>query len=58
MPHAAFYTAFGWWKQACIVEGVYARLVKGASGGMKTAPPEQVARIVERYLERAASALA
>ena len=58
LPHAAFYTAFGWWKQACIVEGVYARLVKGASGGMKTAPPEQVARIVERYLERAASALA
>ena len=36
------------------MEGVYARLVKGASGGMKTAPPEQVARIVERYLERAA----
>jgi len=54
----AFYTAFGWWKQACIVEGVYARLVKGASGGMKTAPPEQVARIVERYLDRAAAALA
>jgi aminoglycoside phosphotransferase (APT) family kinase protein len=57
LPHAAFYTAFGWWKQACIVEGVYARLVKGASGGMKTAPPEQVARIVERYLERAAALL-
>jgi len=58
LPHAEFYTAFGWWKQACIVEGVYARLVKGASGGMKTAPPEQVARIVERYLERAAAAMA
>ena len=58
LPHAAFYTAFGWWKQACIVEGVYARLVKGAGGGMKTAPPEQVARIVERYLDRAAAALA
>jgi aminoglycoside phosphotransferase (APT) family kinase protein len=58
LPHAEFYTAFGWWKQACIVEGVYARLVKGASGGMKTAPPEQVARIVERYLARAALALA
>ncbi len=57
LPHAAFYMAFGWWKMACIVEGVYARLVKGASGGMKTAPPEQVARLVERYLERAAAAL-
>lgn len=54
---AAFFTAFGWWKQACIVEGVYARLIKGAGGGMKTAPPEQVALIVERYLERARHAL-
>lgn len=57
LPHAAFYMAFGWWKMACIVEGVYARLVKGASGGMKTVPPERVARMVERYLERAAAAL-
>jgi aminoglycoside phosphotransferase (APT) family kinase protein len=58
LPHAQFYTAFGWWKQACIVEGVYGRLVNGASGGLKTAPPEQVARIVERYLECAVRALA
>ncbi len=50
--------AFGWWKQACIVEGVYARLMKGAAGGMKTAPPAQVAAIVERYLDCAAAALA
>jgi aminoglycoside phosphotransferase (APT) family kinase protein len=57
LADADFFAAFGWWKQACIVEGVYARLVKGASGGMKTAPPEQVARIVERYLERAARLL-
>ena len=53
-----FHMAFGWWKQACIVEGVYARLMKGAAGGMKTAPPEQVAAIVERYLDCAAAALA
>lgn len=57
LQHAEYFEAFGWWKQACIVEGVYARLIKGASGGMKTAPPEQVARIVERYLERAAGLL-
>jgi aminoglycoside phosphotransferase (APT) family kinase protein len=28
-----FYTAFGYWKLACIVEGVYARYVGGAMGG-------------------------
>lgn len=53
-----FHTAFGWWKQACIVEGVYARLMKGVSGGMKAVPPAQVAAIVERYLDCAAAVLA
>ncbi len=57
LGNTGYFAAFGWWKQACIVEGVYARLIRGASGGMKTAPPEQVAKIVERYLERAARAL-
>jgi aminoglycoside phosphotransferase (APT) family kinase protein len=28
-----FYVAFGYWKLACIVEGVYARYAKGAMGG-------------------------
>jgi len=28
-----FYTAFGYWKLACIVEGVYARYIGGAMGG-------------------------
>ena len=27
-----FYVAFGYWKLACIVEGVYARYVGGAMG--------------------------
>ncbi len=45
-----YYFAFGWWKMACIVEGVYARLKKGASGGMKTAPVERVGQMVEAYL--------
>ncbi len=52
-----FYTGFGWWKQACIVEGVYARLLKGAGGGMRGAVPEKAAALVERYLDRAASLL-
>ena len=50
-----FYLGFGWWKQACIVEGVYARLLKGAGGGMRNASPERAAALVERYLERAAT---
>lgn len=48
-----YYFAFGWWKMACIVEGVYARLQKGASGGMKTAPVDQVGAMVVAYLEEA-----
>ncbi|WP_372777514.1 phosphotransferase family protein [Litorivivens sp.] len=52
-----YYRAFGWWKMACIVEGVYARLKKGAGGGMKTAPVEQVGQMVEAYLEEARRSL-
>jgi aminoglycoside phosphotransferase (APT) family kinase protein len=48
-----FYMGFGWWKQACIVEGVHARLLAGAGGGMRNASPERAAALVERYLERA-----
>ncbi|MFK8019319.1 MAG: phosphotransferase family protein [Pseudomonadales bacterium] len=49
----AWYQAFSWWKQACIVEGVYARLLKGAQGGMKIAAPELVAERVDEYLVKA-----
>jgi aminoglycoside phosphotransferase (APT) family kinase protein len=31
-----FYVAFGYWKLACIVEGVYARYAGGAMGGDRT----------------------
>lgn len=48
-----YYMAFSWWKQACIVEGVYSRLKKGASGGMKVASLDQVATRVEDYLDKA-----
>lgn len=49
----AWYQAFSWWKQACIVEGVYARLLKGAAGGMKIAAPEMVAKRIDDYLLQA-----
>lgn len=48
-----YYRAFSWWKMACIVEGVLARLKKGAGGGMKTGPLEQVAQMVDNYLQEA-----
>lgn len=48
-----YYRAFSWWKMACIVEGVYARMQKGATGGMKTGPLDMVARMVEDYLAEA-----
>lgn len=50
-----FHRAFAWWKQACIVEGVYARLLKGAGGGMRGASPERAAALVECYLDAAAA---
>lgn len=45
-----FYVAFGYWKLACIVEGVYARYAGGAGGGDRTgtdAFSEQVVRLAE-----------
>lgn len=48
-----WYRVFGWWKQACIVEGVYNRLQQGASGGMAVESLEQIARRVEDYLAAA-----
>lgn len=32
LGHIDFYTAFGYWKLACIIEGVYARYIGGALG--------------------------
>jgi aminoglycoside phosphotransferase (APT) family kinase protein len=32
LPHLDFYVAFGYWKLACILEGVYTRYVVGAMG--------------------------
>jgi aminoglycoside phosphotransferase (APT) family kinase protein len=45
-----YYTAFGYWKLACILQGVYARYVAGAGAGDQgsvDAFPIQVARLAE-----------
>jgi len=49
-----FYEAFSWWKQACIVEGVYARRLAGTRGGMvDTGPVSAIAERVDAMLEHA-----
>jgi aminoglycoside phosphotransferase (APT) family kinase protein len=48
-----YYEAFSWWKMACLVEGVAARIKAGASGGMKSGPPEQVQERADAYFARA-----
>ncbi len=52
-----FYIAFGYWKLACIVEGVYARYVGGAMGS-DAAGFEGFALQVERCADAAADAVA
>lgn len=43
-----YYVAFSWWKMACIVEGVYSRMLKGGSGGLKSSSaPEIETRIMD-----------
>jgi len=45
-----FYVAFGYWKLACIIEGVYARYVGGAMGAASTGFEhfgDQVVRLAE-----------
>ena len=50
-----YYTVFSWWKQACIVEGVYARRLAGATGGATTSgDPSDIARRVDAMLDHAA----
>jgi aminoglycoside phosphotransferase (APT) family kinase protein len=53
-----FYTAFGFWKLACIVEGVYARYVGGAMGDVDRSAFDPFAKQVERCAEQAAEAVA
>jgi aminoglycoside phosphotransferase (APT) family kinase protein len=53
-----YYTAFGYWKLACILQGVYARYVAGAGAGDQgsvDAFPLQVARLAEMAAEALAA---
>lgn len=53
-----YYVAFGYWKLACIVEGVYARYVGGAMGRERSGPEFDVfAQQVEMLARAAAAAL-
>jgi len=50
-----YYTVFSWWKQACIVEGAYARRLHGMTGGMgTTGDVGDIARRVDAMLAHAA----
>ncbi len=52
-----FYTAFGYWKLACIVEGVYARYVGGSMGKREDSDFDVFARQVESMAAQAAAAV-
>ena len=49
-----FYVAFGYWKLACIIEGVYARYLGGALGRREPAELAPFARQVEDAVRKAA----
>jgi aminoglycoside phosphotransferase (APT) family kinase protein len=54
----AWYVAFSWWKQACIVEGAYARRLAGARMGRPDAgDPSAIAERVDRMLALSDEAL-
>ena len=53
-----FYVAFGYWKLACILEGVYSRYVGGAGGGDRSGVEfmgDQVVRLAESAKAAASS---
>jgi aminoglycoside phosphotransferase (APT) family kinase protein len=52
-----YYIAFGYWKLACIVEGVYARYIGGAMGSNDPKAFEGFKVQVERCAEQAAEAM-
>jgi hypothetical protein len=52
-----YYRAFSWWKMACLVEGVVARLRAGAGGGLgASANVDETMKRVEWMLDCAAEA--
>ncbi|MSO87862.1 MAG: phosphotransferase family protein [Acidimicrobiia bacterium] len=52
-----YYTAFGYWKLACIIEGVYARYVGGSMGSSDPATFDGFKVQVERCAEAAKDAM-
>ena len=48
-----WFTVFGYWKMACIVEGVYTRRLAGGRGGAVSQDLGAIAARVERLLEHA-----
>jgi aminoglycoside phosphotransferase (APT) family kinase protein len=56
LERLGWFTVFGYWKMACIVEGVYARRLKGARGGAAQQDPSSIADRVDTYLAYAADA--
>ncbi len=48
-----WYTVFGTWKMACIVEGVHARYLRGATGGGASGDAASIAAKVDLLLEHA-----
>jgi aminoglycoside phosphotransferase (APT) family kinase protein len=53
LSRLAYYEAFSWWKMACLVEGVAARVKAGAGGGMRSGPYEDVQVRADAYFARA-----
>ena len=53
-----FYVAFGYWKLACILEGVYTRYAAGAGGGDNSGGFEGFALQVGNLAEQARTAAA
>ncbi len=51
-----FYVAFGYWKLACILQGVYARYVGGAAAGDRSSV-EGFAQSIVRLAEMAQGTL-
>ena len=56
LQHLDFYVAFGYWKLACIFQGVYARYVGGAAAGDRSSV-DDFGRSVVRLAEMALAAL-
>jgi aminoglycoside phosphotransferase (APT) family kinase protein len=56
LSQLSYYVAFGYWKLACILEGVYTRYASGAYGGSDDGSFEAFGQVVIQLAERAAEA--